>query len=147
MKVFAISRDKKFFKIGEDTNSAQWYGYSDKVAKFMTNVNNGDTVSIRSAKGDDGKLTILFIKKGEDGTGSAQQGPTSSASSGASAPAPSVEYQKQKHPDEAQFIKNQAVGHMVSRALGSLQGQVDLTNIDDVIKQLYKTFKTEVDNA
>lgn len=148
MKIFAISRDRKFFKIGEETNSAQWYGYTDKVAQFMKGLNSGDEVSIRSAKGDDGKLTILFIKKGAVDV-SPKQAPTSSASDGPSeyVNTRTEDYQKMKNPEEVEVIKRQAVGHMVSRALNALQGQVDLTNIDDVIKQLFKSFKAQVDNA
>ena len=150
MKVFAISRDKQFFKIGEDTNSAQWYSYADNVANFIKSINVDDEVSLKAAKNPDGKLVITFIKKGASGN-RPQQGPASSSVPGSPSSTPNYqaqsEYQQMKNPEEADFIKRQAIGHMVSRALIALQGQVDLTNIDSVIKQLYTTFKTEVDNA
>lgn len=42
--------------------------------------------------------------------------------------------------EEQETIRRQAVGHMVSRSLMSLQGQVDPNNIPEIIKVLYKTY-------
>ena len=43
--------------------------------------------------------------------------------------------------DINESIKRQAIGNMTSRAMISLQGQVNETNIHETVKALYKTFQ------
>jgi len=42
-------------------------------------------------------------------------------------------------------IRRQAIGHMTSRALISLQGIVDVNNITSIAETLYKKFRTLVE--
>lgn len=43
------------------------------------------------------------------------------------------------------LIKREAIGHMTSRSLISLQGHVDPDNIHEIIKKLYTTYLTLID--
>jgi hypothetical protein len=54
---------------------------------------------------------------------------------------PSSSSSKSYSPEVNESIKRQAIGHMTSRALMALQGQVDLNTIHDVTKKLYATFQ------
>lgn len=46
-----------------------------------------------------------------------------------------------KTPEEQDSIKRQAIGHMVSRTLISLQGHVDPNNVHEIATELYKTYQ------
>ncbi len=49
-----------------------------------------------------------------------------------------------KTPEEQNSIKQQAIGHMVSRTLIGLSGHLDLNNIEEVIEKLYAKYKEVV---
>jgi len=45
-----------------------------------------------------------------------------------------------KSPEVQQSIKRQAIGHMTSRSLIALTGQVDVNNIEEIAESLYKLY-------
>lgn len=49
-----------------------------------------------------------------------------------------------KSPAEREMIKRQAMGHMVSRTLISLQGHVDPNNVEELATSLYKLYENLV---
>ena len=121
MKICAISEDKKFLKIGADFDSARWFGFPDSLAATISTIIRGDIVEITHSQQTNGKLILDSIKK----TGSA------------------VASQKTygKTPEEQDSIKRQAIGHMTSRTLIALQGQVNPDNIEDIMVRLYKKYQ------
>lgn len=125
MKVCAISGDKKYLKLGENFDSSRWYVVTDKVTEIANTINRGDTVEIKADQKDDGKLYLNFIKK--------------------TASAPGERKYWGKSPEEQNTIRRQAIGHMASRALIALQGQVDINNITSVAETLYKKFRSLVE--
>ena len=123
MKVFAFSGDGKYVKIGETNETAQWYTITSAVKNFIKNINKGDEVEIRATKNSVGKLELQFInvtKKASDSGSVSRYG---------------------KSPEEQESIKRQAIGHMVSRTLIALQGQLDVNNIQKVAEELYKKYQ------
>ena len=98
MKVFAISKDGRFFKMGDTQESSEWYGVADNVKAYIKDVKRGDEVNIKSEKNNDGKLTITYLQK-------TASGPASSSSA-----QPAKTYGKS--PEEQESIKRQAIGHM-----------------------------------
>ena len=59
MKVFAISRDNQFYKIGNDFNSAVWYQIGENQENIST-VSKGDEVDIES-KVENGKKVLTKV--------------------------------------------------------------------------------------
>ncbi len=45
-----------------------------------------------------------------------------------------------KSPEVSESIKRQAIGHMTSRSLIALQGQVDINNIQEIAESIYKMY-------
>lgn len=128
MQICAISGDKKFLKIGEDFNSARWYGIPDALVTTTAALAKGDIVVLTHKQGADGKLVLETIKK-----------------TGAVAPktdAPQKTYGKS--PEEQDSIKRQAIGHMTSRTLIALQGQVDVGTIESLMEKIYKKYQSLV---
>jgi len=123
MKVFAFSGDGKYIKIGETNETAQWYAITSAVKNFIKNISKGDEVEVRATKNSVGKLELQFINV------------TKKASDSGFAP------RYGKTPEEQESIKRQAIGHMVSRSLIALQGQVDVNNIQKVAEELYKKYQ------
>jgi len=128
MQICAISGDKKFLKIGEDFNSARWYGIPETLTTIAAPLAKGDIVALTHKQGADGKLVLETIKK----TGAVT----------ARTDAPQKTYGKS--PEEQDSIKRQAIGNMTSRALIGLQGQVDVSNIESIMEKVYKKFQSLV---
>lgn len=125
MQICAISGDKKFLKLGEDFTSARWFGIPPTLETETASLAKGDIVVITHKQGADGKLVLETIKK----TGTV--------------PAKTPEQQKTygKTPAEQDSIKRQAIGHMTSRTLIALQGQVNIGDIESVMEKLYKKYQ------
>lgn len=140
MKVIKISSKGNMLSIGEDERSAKWYFLSEKVEGYVkSNIKVGDLVTIKS-EDKNGDSTIVFISKEGNklGAGSPFK------------PRISQDFPKQevktygKSPEEQNSIKRQAIGHMVSRSLIALQGQVDINNILSIIDTLYDKYVEKV---
>lgn len=122
MQIWAISGDKKYLKIGEDFNSARWFGIPEALMTITALLIKGDVVELTHSQGADGKLVLETIKK----TGAV----------------PAKEFKSYgKTPEEQNSIKRQAIGHMTSRTLIALQGQVDIGTIEGVMERIYKKYQ------
>jgi hypothetical protein len=138
MKVFAISADNKWYKIGEKISDSLWYGVGKEVAKFISSIKKGDVVEIKSTVGEDKKKYLSFIKKvGED---SSSVTITEVKPSGTTSTSSTTKSFYGKSPEEQNTIRRQAVGHMTSRTIVGLQGHVTLDNVLEVIDTLYKKY-------
>lgn len=134
MKVIAVSGDKKFYKIGEDSQSSKWYGVGEPVKNFMGSINKGDEVSIKFEKDNAGKNLLTFIKK--SGSGGGEPSTTTKTPGGSSYSAP-------RNNDVQESIVKQTIGKMVAMTIQGLDG-VDLTNVDEVIDSLFAKYKEKV---
>ena len=68
MKVYAISADKDYYRIGDRSDTKDWYTKTESTAGILRTVNTGDEVKLTFEKDKTGKrlLTSLEItKKGE----------------------------------------------------------------------------------
>lgn len=86
MKVIAISRDKRFYKIGENSNDSDWYEVTDKVSNFAKNIERGDEVAIKynvqNVNGREVKVLDFIGKESStDNTRSSSSTPKSYSSS------------------------------------------------------------------
>jgi hypothetical protein len=127
MKVCAISRDGLYLRLGESQEQSRWYAITKRVLDVSKTLKRGDTVDIKFEQREDGKFYLTELTK----TGSA--------------PAEEKKYYG-KSPEEQNTIRRQAIGHMASRALIALQGQVDINNITNVAETLYKKFQELVES-
>lgn len=157
MKLIAISGDKKYYRIGETFENSAWYEVTDEVKQWAEKIKKGETVNIKSKKSEDGKKNILlFIAKG-DTTSTSLPTPPSTTDAPTVTPTsePSIsitnegltyptEYSRPKTPEERADIRNQAKGHMVSRTIIGLQGQISLDNIEETIDRLFKKYTEKV---
>lgn len=130
MKIFAISGDKKWIKIGNDFSSAEWYG-TERVSNFIKDLNKGDEVEIRFSKNNAGKNILDYIK-----TINVKQDISSPTST--SIGTSNITTNKDEH------IKRLSILRAVAEAVNALAGQVDLHNIGDVMEELYDRFYTKI---
>lgn len=130
MKILAIGKQGKVFKIGENEADSKWF-VTDEVADYTKNIKRGDEVEIKSRQeGRDNYLTyIKVLGSPEQAAPSAFSAPKTYASSGRS-------------PDINESIRKQAIMHAVSRTLIGLQGQFDMNNVLDYIDVLYKKYES-----
>lgn len=133
MKVTAISKDGRFYKIGEALADAVWYGIGDEVKSYITSIQKGDEVEIKFSTGADKKRVLNYIKK----TGSAPTQTNGEAPS--TFKKPWVDYGT-KSPEVQDSIRKQAVGHMTSRTLIAMQGSIDSSNVIEMIDMLYAKY-------
>lgn len=158
MKILRLGAAGKNILIGEDSKNAVWYAISDNVKPYLKNFKEGDLVSIRAEKSN-GKDLLLFISKPKkeiepkpvisNETLPPEPGSpivTHSASTETKKPPYSQDktVTHAKPLSEQHTIKAQAIGHMTSRALISLQGQVNTENIYDLIDTIYNKFTEKV---
>ena len=113
-------------KIGEDEKTAKWYFLTDAVRDYVSkNIKRGDNVDIRYDT-NDGKYTITYISK----NGGATQPKTTAKSS--------------KSKEERDEITKMSVLRAVCSAIVTLQGQVDINTLGDVIEELYDRFLQKI---
>jgi len=133
MKVLAIGKGGKVFKVGTNESDAKWY-VTDEVAQYAKQVKIGDEIELKArVEGRNNILTFIKI------TGS------SAPTGGTTASTPSS-YQKKawtpyEKPQEVQdSIRRQACAHAVSRTLIGLQGQFDVNNVTEIIDVLFAKY-------
>jgi len=150
MKIFAITDNKQFMKIGETDKTSEWYAVTPAVSQFVTRLKAGDSVEVRGIRNDNGQLSLQFIKKLNFEQPSYPKEPTMQTppqdfpdaippKQAETAPAWGM-----KSPEVQDSIKRQAIGHMTSRTLIALQGQIDLTNVESIIDRIYAKYVEKV---
>lgn len=133
MKVLAIGKGGKFFKVGTSEADAKWY-VTDEVAEYAKTVKKGDEIELKSrVEGRNNILTFIKIVSSSPSTGG-------TATTGATGytKKPWTPYEKPQ--DVQDSIKRQAVLHATSRALIGLQGQFDVNNITEISEMIYRHF-------
>lgn len=136
MKVLAIGKGGKVFKVGTTEADAKWY-VTDEVAEYAKTVKKGDEIELKSrAEGRNNMLTFIKIL-----------GSSPSTSTGVSSASPSTFTAKkawtpyEKPQDVQDSIRKQACAHAVSRTLIGLQGQFDVNNVCEIIDVLFKKYQ------
>jgi hypothetical protein len=143
MQIVKFGTAGKMVLIGDDPKKATWYLISNEVRPFLEKFKIGDSVTIRSEKRN-GTNTLLFIS-----AEGAEPTPTKTYSGGGqthatSAPTTTTTKTYGKSQEEQDSIKRQAIGHMTSRTLIALQGQVTQENILDLIELIYDKYVQKV---
>lgn len=171
MKIIRLGPAGKNILIGEDSKTAAWFTIADNVKPFIKKYNVGDEVKIRSEKKGGANL-LVFIERG-NGSVSTK---VNEGSSDMAAPAireqsnkvPVVDkkaetpmtdkdafYRVKQLENQLRYlqekehasIKAQAIGHMASRALISMQGTVSEENVFEISERLYKHFSELVNGV
>lgn len=152
MKFIRLSRDKQYALIGESANKAQWYTVAENVKRFVESLQADEEVTIRFEKKDKSNI-LTFISKNGNGSPVSVAEPQEPGSEPTPAPSriPSSytknTYEKSatkswgKTPAEQDSIKRQAIGHMTSRTLIALQGQVSPDNVQELMTQIYQGYQ------
>jgi len=130
MKVFAISGDAKYIKIGETFEAAQWFGFKEEIADQVAKVQKRDIVEIEYDDEEKNKRILTKITV----TQSAEDKPTASTETGG----------KTKYEDKGVIITKLAVLKSATSAIPALAGQVTSENIAEETIKLYKALLEEV---
>lgn len=144
---------KRMIKVyTDDTDkTGTWYSCSDAVYGFVDkNFKEGDSVALQTDKD-----IVVKVTKGEGAVQETQTTPKFVCED-CGKELKDDKYKKcytcnkkapktstggaYKSPEVQESIRKQAIGNMTSRSLISLQGQVDVNAIHEVIKALYKTY-------
>lgn len=134
MKVLAIGKGGKVFKVGTNEADAKWY-VTDEVAEYAKTVKKGDEIELKSRV--EGRNNILTFLKITGSSPSTVSGGTTGGASGYT----KKSWTPYEKPQEVQdSIRKQACGHMVSRTLIGLQGQFDVNNVTEIIDVLYAKY-------
>ena len=134
MKVLAIGKGGKVFKVGTGEADAKWY-VTDEVAEYAKTVKKGDEIELKSrAEGRNNILTFIKIVSSSPSTGG-------TATTGATGytKKPWTPYEKPQ--DVQDSIRKQACAHAVSRTLIGLQGQFDVNNVCEIIDVLFAKYQ------
>jgi hypothetical protein len=134
MKILGISKAGNMWLLGTGEADGKWFFLGEAVLSFAKTFKRGDEVEV-TTESKDGKNFVTYIKAGTKAPSTQSQ--TTSAS-------PSGIYTKPtygKSAEEQNSIKRQAIGNMTSRTIIGLQGLVDVNNIHDIIKAIYKTYE------
>jgi hypothetical protein len=137
LKVFSVSRDKKFYNIGEEKASAKWYGYSEECAAQIATIQWKDEVECKFENVEGKDIIISISKIGNVATSSS----TTNEPTNTSSPAPKRNYSSN---DTSEQIKQLAIGHMVSRTIIGLQASIDINNMCSVIDTLWEKYSSKV---
>jgi len=160
MKVCAISADKNYLKLGETFEDSRWHVITEAVTEFTGSLKLGDIVEVQADKKDDGKLYLTEFKKISstpassnskskytcEKCGKALKDDTYSMCYDCNMKEKNSPENLDREAIKQATIRRQAIGHMTSRALISLQGQIDINNITSVAETLYNKFRTLVEN-
>ena len=136
MKLIQVTDD--MIMIGESENNGTWYKIADHVKAFVPKIPIGSVVEIKSVN-ENGQEVLNFIKVAGTSPKKKAWNP-----GGSKYPQKKAFNPYDKSPDVQESILHQAVGHMTSRALIALQGQVDINSIHEIASKLYDTFLGKV---
>ena len=141
LKVFSISRDKKFYNIGEEKTSAKWYGYSESCSDAIAKIQWKDEVECTIEKIERKDVIVAISKVAEtvstkesNSNNNTQTKTTKSTSS----------FQPKTYNNTSEQIKQLAIGHMVSRTIIGLQASIDINNMCSVIDTLWEKYSSKV---
>lgn len=151
MKIVAFSKNGKMAKMSDDTGEEKWYFFTEKVEQFIKKFSVGDTVEATVAE-KEGKQILTFIKGNGTGGFSPKTSTASFDDPSETDEAPKTTFKSTftpaktwgKSPEEQNTIKRQAIGHMVSRTLISMQGLVSVDNVEGIIDRLYAKYQEVV---
>lgn len=137
----------KMFKAEVDGQEV-WVNCSDAIKNYAkNNINEGDMVDFEYKK--EGKnYTVTsdkVIKVGTGGNTASKPITSKPKSSGSYSSSYSGEFMRPKTPEERQDIRQQAIGHMVSRVIAGLEG-VDVNNVHEISYEVAQTF-TDIANG
>jgi len=140
MKVFAVSGDKNWYKIGLSFQNAKWVGRTQATASILDTVVKGDEVEFTSTKDASGKDMFATVSK--TGTATKKEEPQQKSTS---------TYTGKKRDDNSQFrtpdeITKQEIGQMVSRTMLVFSGTLDVNNLDVIettIKRLFTIYEEQ----
>lgn len=139
MKVFAISKDGMFYKIGDDPKLAEWFSKTPAVESFLSGIQKGDSVDIKSEK-KNGRNILSYITK--TASGSVVVAPDKGTSTGTGYK-PSG-YSSHKSPEESEKIKRLSILSSVCTAVTALTGQLDQNSLVECINTLYDKLYAKV---
>jgi hypothetical protein len=130
MKIQRLGKAGKMIAINEDGQALEWYVIGDDVKSYINDLKQGDPVTIKYELKNNSKV-LMYIKK-LDGTGNAGSAPAKA----------SVSQQSYgRTPADNESIKRQAMAHATSRTMISLQGQVNESNIEQLMERIYKKYQ------
>jgi hypothetical protein len=131
MKVFAISKDGNFYKIGVDQKSSEWYGKTPAVEQFLSGINKGDEVNIKSEK-KNGRNILNYISK----TGEAVSPEKVTVHQDKP---PFIPYGG-KTPEQSEQIKRLSILGSACNAVKALTGQIDQEGLINFVEKFYDKF-------
>ena len=145
MKILRMGPAGKMICLGEADSKGQWYIMDEPVKAHISKFAVGDVVSIRSvAKNGKQHLTFISPMNGHPpvstGTGDASNAPVAVTQASEIKTAEKKSTWTPKTAEENASIKRQAIGHMTSRSLIALQGQISVDNIETVAEKVYRKF-------
>lgn len=128
--MLAHSKNGEMIKVGTGIEKGQyeWYFLDEKVKKFAATVPNGTEVEVRSEDRDGQKYAVYVANKG-----------------GAPSPIRPNVIRTSFTPDgrDLQITKLSCM-RAAADAVNSLQGQVDVNNIADIIEKMYDRLLAKV---
>jgi len=167
-KIEEFSKTRNMVRL--DGAPDNWFWLTPKVQQFTSNFQVGQEVEYESNEANNRK-TITFMKALGETKGETQKSPSSSPSAAhksstsefickdCGATMKNGDYEtcykcsmarreKEKNSPEGmekqKSIRSQAIGHMVSRSLISLQGSVDINNIMSIIDTLFEHYNKNI---
>lgn len=149
MKLIRKGAAGKMVLIGVDSKTAKWYAIGKSVEKYIPQYNIDDDITIKS-ENINGKDVLTFIQKGNGAISTADTSSTKTDTGSSYKPTPNPReltnqpaktYSYGESPEEQNTIKRQAIMHATSRSLVSLQGFINLDNIEAVSERLYKHYE------
>jgi len=61
MIIYAISKDKNYYRIGNTPDTKDWYTKTPEVAKILDTINKGDEVNVKYEKDESGKRLLMLV--------------------------------------------------------------------------------------
>lgn len=62
LKVYAISKDKYYYRIGDSPETKDWYVRTEETGEVLNTINKGDEVEINYTKDEVGKRLLNSVK-------------------------------------------------------------------------------------
>jgi hypothetical protein len=144
MKVFGISKDGMFYRIGEKEDTKDWYKKSAAVENFIRNIQRGDEVEIKFILDDTNTKVLEFISKKRNTEfselGSEKVIASTKPILKTEYPSHnSYDYQKPKTPEESDQIRKLSIIASVANSLKGIGG-VDINNVESIINNLFNIY-------
>ena len=149
MKILRFGKAGKNVCIGVDSRTGEWYRISDAVRPYLAKFEEGADVDIKFEGPQDAKvLTHINTSTGIGNSAELMHlvspTPTPAVVSKSVTTTQPKSNWGDKSPEVQDSIKRQAIGHMTSRTLIALQGQVNPGNINELIDTIYNKYVEKV---